>query len=186
MRTNPIAYPDVGRVTVCTTATRPTGTRRYEGKVIWDTDVDALLVYTGGSWTSLNGPRGYMGYAQLTTSIISGITTLTDLTSLSVTWTAAAGRRYKVTFKVLVYSSVANDDVNVWLRNGSSTKLNAYGARAVSTSHGIAVTGSHVLSGLSAGSQTVKLSMERVAGSGNIYVAAGSTYPAFILVEDIG
>ena len=87
---------------------------------------------------------------------------------------------------MLVYSSVANDDVNVWLRNGSSTKLNAYGARAVSTSHGIAVTGSHVLSGLSAGSQTVKLSMERAAGSGNIYVAAGSTYPAFILVEDIG
>jgi hypothetical protein len=61
MRTNPIAYPDVGRVTVCTTATRPTGTRRYEGKVIWDTDVDALLVYTGGSWTSLNGPRGSHG-----------------------------------------------------------------------------------------------------------------------------
>ena len=30
------------------------------------------------------------------------------------------------------------------------------------------------------------ISMERAAGSGNIYVAAGSTYPAFILVEDIG
>jgi len=186
MRTNPIAYPDVGRVTVCTTATRPTGTRRYEGKVIWDTDIDALLVYTGGSWTSLNGPRGYMGYAQLTTSIISGITTLTDLTSLSVTWTAAAGRRYKVTFKVLIFSTVANDDANVWLRNGSSTSLNAYGVRAVSTTHGIAVTGSHVLTGLSAGSQTVKLSLQRAAGSGSVALAAASTHPSFILVEDIG
>ncbi len=185
MRTNPIAYPDVGRVTVCTTATRPTGTRRYEGKVIWDTDIDALLVYTGGSWTSLNGPRGYMGYAQRTSNQ-TGITTMTDITSLSVTWTAVAGRRYKASFKVLVFSTVANDDVNVWLRNGSSTSLNAYGVRAVSTTHGIMVAGSHVLTGLSAGSQTVKLSLERAAGSGSVALAAASTHPSFILVEDIG
>lgn len=185
MRTNPIAYPDVGRVTVCTTATRPTGTRRYEGKVIWDTDVDALLVYTGGSWTSLNGPRGYMGYAERTSNQ-TGITTMTDLTGLSVTWTAVTGRRYKVTFKVLVFSTVANDDANVWVRNGSSASLNAYGVRAVSTTHGIMVAGSHVLTGLSAGSQTVKLSLERAAGSGSVALAAASTHPSFILVEDIG
>lgn len=128
---------------------------------------------------------GTKGYAQVTANQ-SGITTMTDLTGLSVTWTAVAGRRYKVTVKVLVYSSVANDDANVWIRNGSSTNLQAFGVRAVSTSHGIAVVGCHVLSGLSAGSYTVKASLERTAGTGSLSIAAGSTFPAFILVEDIG
>lgn len=128
---------------------------------------------------------GTKGYAQVTSNQ-TGITTMTDLTGLSVTWTAVAGRRYRVSFKVLVFSTVANDDANVWVRNGSSTSLNAYGVRAVSTTHGIAVTGSHVLAGLSAGSQTVKLSLERAAGSGSLGLAAASTHPSFILVEDIG
>ena len=128
---------------------------------------------------------GSKGYAQVTANQ-TGITTMTDLTGLSVTWTAVAGRRYKVTFKVLVFSTVANDDANVWLRDGSSTSLNAYGVRAVSTTHGINVSGSHVLTGLSAGSQTVKLSLERAAGSGSLGLAAASTHPSFILVEDIG
>lgn len=128
---------------------------------------------------------GTKGYAQVTSNQ-TGITTMTDLTGLSVTWTAVAGRRYRVSFKVLIFSTVANDDANVWIRNGSSTKLNAYGVRAVSTTHGIAVTGSHVLAGLSAGSQTVKLSLERAAGSGSLGLAAASTHPSFILVEDIG
>ncbi len=130
-------------------------------------------------------PRGAMGYAEVTANQ-TGITTMTDLTGLSVTWTAVAGRNYKVTFKVLLFSTVANDDVNVWLRNGSSTSLNAFGTRAVSTAHGIGVTGSHRLSGLSAGSQTVKLSLERAAGSGAVALAAAATHPSFILVEDIG
>lgn len=128
---------------------------------------------------------GTKGYAQVTSNQ-TGITTMTDLTGLSVTWTAVAGRRYKVTFKVLVFSTVANDDANVWLRDGSSTSLNAYGVRAVSTTHGINVSGSHVLTGLSAGSQTVKLSLQRAAGSGSVAIAAASTHPSFILVEDIG
>lgn len=128
---------------------------------------------------------GTKGYAQVTSNQ-TGITTMTDLTGLSVTWTAVAGRRYRASFKVLIFSTVANDDANVWLRNGSSTSLNAYGVRAVSTTHGIAVTGSHVLTGLSAGSQTVKLSLERAAGSGSVALAAASTHPSFILVEDIG
>lgn len=128
---------------------------------------------------------GTKGYAQVTANQ-TGITTMTDLTGLSVTWTAVAGRRYKVTFKVLVFSTVANDDANVWLRDGSSTSLNAYGVRAVSTTHGINVSGSHVLTGLSAGSQTVKLSLQRAAGSGSVAIAAASTHPSFILVEDIG
>lgn len=128
---------------------------------------------------------GSKGYAQVTSNQ-TGITTMTDLTGLSVTWTAVAGRRYRVSFKVLVFSTVANDDANVWVRDGSSASLNAYGVRAVSTTHGIMVAGSHVLTGLSAGSQTVKLSLQRAAGSGSVALAAASTHPSFILVEDIG
>jgi hypothetical protein len=38
----------------------------------------------------------------------------------------------------------------------------------------------------STGSHTYKLSAERPQGTANITMQAGSTFPAFILVEDVG
>lgn len=182
MRTNPIAYPDVGRVTVCTTATRPTGTRRYEGKVIWDTDVDALLVYTGGSWTSLNGPRGSMGYASKVSSQTGVTTAGADVTSLSVTFTAVAGRSYRVSAMQRVTQQTSAGIVTMRLHNGAGTQLAAW----QQTLQAAEVATSIILARFSpgAGSTTYKLNL--ITSAGTVDANASSTAPGFILVEDIG
>jgi len=53
MRTVPLAYPDFGKVTPCTTSTRPTGSKRYTGKVIYDETIAALLFWNGSTWVPI-------------------------------------------------------------------------------------------------------------------------------------
>lgn len=43
----------LGSVTVCTSATRPTGGDLYAGKVIFETDTKRMFVYDGAAWRSV-------------------------------------------------------------------------------------------------------------------------------------
>jgi len=52
-RINNAEWSDVNYgVTVCTSTTRPTG---YDGRTIYETDTDNMLVYNGASWVSAGG-----------------------------------------------------------------------------------------------------------------------------------
>ncbi len=42
-------------ITVCTSATRPTGSKAYAGHVIYETDTDLLRYYTGSAWRIFAG-----------------------------------------------------------------------------------------------------------------------------------
>ena len=133
--------------------------------------------------TKMNSlPKGWIGYAERTTGQGS-ITTITDLTGLSVAVTVAAGRRIKVTGKILAKSSVATDLVVGTIREGSTVlqRFANHASGALYTSS----QGSILLSP-TAGSHTYKLSLERGTGTGTIDHAADPTFPAFILVEDLG
>jgi hypothetical protein len=130
------------------------------------------------------GPGGVVGYAEVTANQTL-ITTLTDLTSLTVTFTALANRRYRITGKALFLSSVASDVVNFWIADGSSVNQNVTGWSSPSTSFGVGAL-VQAIESPSAGSVTYKLRAERASGTGNVTMAAAATYPAFILVEDIG
>lgn len=129
-------------------------------------------------------PRGVMGYTAKTTEQ-TGITTVVDITGLSVTFTAVAGRRYRVTLQALVFSSVANDIVQIQIRDGSGTVLNLSQVLAPSTTFGVSAACQFVTNGWS-GSTTVKAAALRNSGTGSVTFDAGATYPAYILVEDIG
>src|SRR5262245_32050604 len=59
-------------------------------------------VYTGSAWRGL--PGGVIGYVAVTSSQGS-ITTIVDLTSLTITFTALADRRYRVTGFVANFTS---------------------------------------------------------------------------------
>ena len=136
--------------------------------------------------TALNAaPRGTVGYAQVTANQ-AGITTIADITGVSVTWTAVAGRRYRISVKAMLISSVATDDANVWIRDSANVKYEAFGVNCPSTTHGINASGSAIVTGLGAGSKTFKLSVERATGTGTITAVAGADFPMYILVEDIG
>jgi hypothetical protein len=121
--------------------------------------------------------------ASATTSTVTGTITSSykDLTDLTVTWTAVANRRYKVTGYVDV-SSTSASIARVAITDGSNN-LKAQSQLSISASDVGSHTVYEVFTG-SAGSTTRKLRSQVTAGTGatqsNVYG------PHLILVEDIG
>jgi hypothetical protein len=185
-------------VIVCTSSTRPsTGGAPLEGMVIYETDTDKLLIYTTA--TTLWQPPWNMPWgsvARVTSSTLSqtGITTETDVTGMTVTWTAVANRIYKTTFQVEVgANSVATNDVgSLILTDGS----NNHKQRVLSTGTGQTTyssvggwcTGTLYETGLSSGSTTRKLRLARNAGTTATFstFSNGTDAMAILLVEDVG
>lgn len=123
-----------------------------------------------------------LGYASVTGGQ-SGITTITDLTSLSVTVTVPSGARIKITgFLPQIYSTSDTDRADFHIREGSTSLGVVYG-KAGTSSHGWGGPQAVAILQPTAGSHTYKLSLARGAGTGSIVFYAGSETPAFILVE---
>lgn len=141
----------------------------------------------------MNGlPAGVVAYAERTSNQTS-ISTVTDLTSLTVTFTAVAGRRYRVTSHTSWYASVASTSAIVTLYNSTAAAQLQWSGCVTGDAAGGSnnnQTSTNLLSWsgtLAAGSTTLKL-QARIGDddSGTLTLRAGATYPAFILVEDIG
>lgn len=129
-------------------------------------------------------PRGTVGYAQIVANQ-GGIVGPTDITGLVVAFTADPRRRYRVSIQSFMLSSAVSDVCLPSICNASNVVQQYGGIVVASTTYAQTVAFSVVLSGL-AGAQTMKMRAERQFGTGSISVVAGATYPAYILVEDIG
>lgn len=129
-----------------------------------------------------NLPWGSIGYAEVTANQ-TGITTIVDLTSLTLTWTAVANRVYKITGFAQFTSSVAADVARLSITTDGNT-LVQMGQQVVGATPVTIAAVRRIVTG--AGSQTYKLRAERSAGTGNVAMNVGATLPGFILVEDIG
>lgn len=130
-----------------------------------------------------NLPFGLMNAAE-NLSLAQPFTTVTDLTSLSVTFTGIANRRYRVEGYVLMQSNTNDDSVNLLIRNGSNTTLQQ-GIYYLKTS-AVAYMCTVCTVIAATGSTTVKLSAQRQAGTGTITANGAATYPAQLVVTDIG
>lgn len=132
--------------------------------------------------TALQGPpSAQLGYAEVTANQ-STITAEVDLTGLAVTVTVPVGRRIKITGHVLARSTVANDVFQLSIKEGA-TLLNA-AKDSVPTTDDLSIDAFSIITP-SAGTHTYKLTALRSSGSGNLNIAAGATFPSYILVEDI-
>lgn len=148
---------------------------------------EALYGDTTGIRPPWNLPWGTVAYAETTTSQ-NTITTLVDLTGLSVTWAALTGRRYRITLFAEVNGTAAGDlgvayittDANVEVRRHVFTVPALVGGVGYS-----AIQTSRVESGLS-GSVTRKARLQRNSGAGSVSLFASATTPAHLIVEDIG
>lgn len=128
------------------------------------------------------------GYAQVT-SAQTGITTIVDVTSLTVTWTAVSARRYRTSFFVDVLPATVADTnwgIEVSITDGSNT-VKASATSAVTTTQVRTLVGSVVETSLS-GSTTRKLRTQSVNNSSSdaYSINAAATQPCYILVEDVG
>jgi hypothetical protein len=128
-------------------------------------------------------PFGIVGYNQRSSGNITLGTTIADLTGLTTTFTAIANRGYKVTFTALVQKSSAAGLIDLYLTKGDNTQLAEY-FTYLSSGEFQTMSFSFVVTGLTAGTQTLKMrGLVDVAG-GTVY-ASGLNVAVFI-VEDIG
>lgn len=123
------------------------------------------------------------GYVEVTANQ-TGIAASTDLTSLTITFTAGASRRYKVTGVAhFAYNAGTVSGLQLQIKDGGGTvKQRAWGTSLVS-GQTVTLTATAVLVP-GAGSVTYKLTC--LPTSGTVDLIAAATDPAFILVEDIG
>ena len=130
-----------------------------------------------------NLPFGVAGKAE-NTSLNQTVTSLTDLTSLSVTFTGVAGRLYRVEGRCLLKTTEGTNPGNLQIRNSSNTTLQQSigNLQLANQDYSFYVS----LYFTATGSTTLKLSAQRQAGSGTFTATGGGTYPAQILVTDVG
>lgn len=165
---------------------RPTG---YEGRVIYDTDTDALNVYTTATtgWQPpWNLPWGHVASSLVTTSV-GGVAASTTVNLTTVTFSAVQGRRYRVTAQVYAISaSVANSFASLTIQDGGSVNVVQQVVRLgdnAGDSNGATLVG--ILAAAASGSVTFKLTLT-TAASGTTDVGAAATAPIMLMVEDMG
>lgn len=141
---------------------------------------------TDNYYSKANSPvgmnkQGVLGYAQVTDSQES-ITTIVDLTGLSVTVTVPeGGGKVRITGKSLCLTSVVAKSFVLYVREGTTILNTGIIQTAVaSASHSITV---EAIVTPTAGSHTYKLSGQ---SGGTATMLAAASYPAYILVEYIG
>jgi hypothetical protein len=130
-----------------------------------------------------NMPWGRVGSAVVSATMTTGTSgSMSDLSGLSVTFTAIANRYYKMSMTISNLNSSVAQTINIIFANGSSAQLancaNAY--MAAGTSAGVS---GFFLTTLSAGSFTIKA----MAAAGSATAATtGSGWTNWLIVEDIG
>ena len=126
-----------------------------------------------------NFPRGVMGYA--IGSANSGFSSITDITGMSVTFTAVADRLYKATFSCTLDQN-ASATARFLLADGSNTEFARYENTAVA---GVAMLTFSNLFTVAAGSVTRKIRGSMSGGAATVLYTSGSYNYGFI-IEDMG
>jgi hypothetical protein len=126
---------------------------------------------------------GWIGYVEVTADQ-SGITSIADLTSLSVTVTVGADRLIKITGCVRASNGTASKAASLYIYE-STTELQRADAHLQDADIGAGITATRILNDPSTGTHTYKLRMASLIG-GTATMRASADEPAFILVEDLG
>lgn len=170
----------VGSITVCTSSTRPGSPS--EGKAIWETDTDKLLVYNGVRWDPpWNLPWGVQAHALLSGSANNAGGLLTG----SAVVASPGNRKYKVTAQVGIYVGTdTGQGVLQIVRNGTPI------AKTVVKSNSTIAFDVHVASFLiqdtpGAGSMTYQVHYTAIGATARGVDSPG-VCTSFIMAEDIG
>jgi hypothetical protein len=126
---------------------------------------------------------GRVSYVAVTANQ-TGITTIADATSLTITFTAIASRYYRVTGYAYSWAGTSGTPViaALYIADGSNNIIQECDTAVITNAGGSSVVQAIVSPG--AGSITYKL--RAAANTGTVTLQASSTRPAFILVEDLG
>lgn len=130
-------------------------------------------------------PRGVMGAVYRTAGDYTMTVAANDITGMTVTFTAVAGRIYKASWTASGYKSTTNGWAGVYLANSANTVFGAVYSTALISGVGyFNLSGFTYFSNLTAGSQTLKLraQIENLNG----LINASGVNPCVLMIEDCG
>ena len=174
-----------------TTARDAAITSPSDGMICYVNSNDAsegLYTYNGTAWRKgpgWNAPWGIQGTPASKTAQQASITTIVDITDLSVTFTAVTNRYYKVVLEAAFSTSGSGAVAGGIIRNGSTnlqyTNVEIPNPNVVQDRMIIYV------STFTAGSTTVKASAQKNSGAGTLnWYSDTSALITRLWVEDIG
>lgn len=152
-------------------------------------DVKIVNIFDGTSHAPVQ--QEYIGNTTRTAN--SSAITSTETVVDSVTFTAVAGRRYRVTWMTSVQGSASANNIELRLRYAAGASVSSAGTiigGAFHTTNGsglnVPVCLSRTISGIAAGQTTVGALMIVTLGAGSATSVAAANYPTELCVEDIG
>lgn len=107
------------------------------------------------------------------------------MTSMSITFTALAGRRYRIVGFGLVTSTVSGDTATLVVTDASNAVQGTRGLVPLSSGYSVSIRCEAIVSP-GAGSVTYKLRGKRWTGSGNLTYGDGAEIGMQMYIEDIG
>jgi hypothetical protein len=130
-----------------------------------------------------NLPWGVVGTASRSAGNVTLGPTIADITSMSTTFTATAGRVYRATWSVSFQKLASTGWTQLTFTDSSNVVKGTALAYAAAGSYGN-LSGSTFITGLTAGSQTFKLRVECEANT--VSIIANTAGVCVLIIEDIG
>lgn len=144
------------------------------GDTLSSTNWNNAVVAAGG---------GFVAYAQKTADQ-TGITAAADITSLSVTWTATAGRYYRITLHLAPIRQNTSGGIAVPTISDGSAVTKTQGNVSLAAGEFASICLVDIETGLS-GSITRKARISTTAGTIDV-LAATAVQGNYLIVEDLG
>jgi hypothetical protein len=152
-------------------------------------DVKQAEIFDGTSYAPLQ--QEFIG--NVTRTANSSAITTTETVVDSVTFTAVAGRRYRVTWMTSVQGSAASNNIELRLRYAAGASVTSSGTLIGGAFHTTSASGlnipvclSRTVTGIAAGQTTIGALMIVTLGAGSATSVAGANYATELCVEDIG
>jgi hypothetical protein len=146
-----------------------------------NTDFTAGAVFTADQANLF--PRGVMGTAVRTSGDLTLTTANQDLTDMSITFTAVAGRLYRASWGANALKNTTAGYIQISFTDSTPTLYGFSLTYGVNGNY-VNLSGVSVISGLTAGSKTFKL--RGITENNTATLIAQATGPLQFMIEDMG
>jgi hypothetical protein len=147
-----------------------------------------VLVYYGpgvGWKPPWNTAWGMVAAPKILAAPATNITTIIDLSGMSITWNALTGRHYEVGFSGCGHSSVGGDFYSLVIADQANVLKFQRHVYTVTNALGAFIHGSFIESPIQ-GPVTRKLRAQRASGTGLVSIFGAAAEPTTLWVRDIG
>lgn len=130
-------------------------------------------------------PLGFLDYAEKLNDS-SSVTSLTEITDLTITFTPSANRRIKISWDGHFAAANNGNNASITLRDDTPTSVHIWDISDLFSSLRQAASGFYILDGTDGSELTFSLWLDKVSGTGGVNTEGTALRPFKLMAEDIG